>query len=85
MRMLLLPIVGILLLASGVARAQGVVLPLPPQDQQKITAQLGAGVVGNALPSVPIDNPAIYFPLQNTAPTYQVTAGPNTVTLRLLG
>ncbi|MDO8433470.1 MAG: hypothetical protein Q7S58_13785 [Candidatus Binatus sp.] len=72
-------------MAAGMARAQGVVLPLPPDDQQKITAQLGPGVVGNALPSVPIDNPSIYFPLQNSAPTYQVTAGPNTGKTQSLG
>lgn len=45
---------GILLLASGTARAQGVVLSLPPDDQQKITTVLGQGVVGVALPSNPI-------------------------------
>lgn len=77
--------IGVVLLAAGMARAQGVVLPLPPDDQQKITAQLGPGVVGNALPSVPIDNPSIYFPLQNSAPTYQVTAGPNTGKTQSLG
>ncbi len=58
--------------------ADGVVLPLPPEDQQEITARLGSGVVGQALPSNPITNPAIYFPLQERALTYLVTAGPNT-------
>jgi hypothetical protein len=46
--------ISVLLLASGLARAQGVVLPLPSSDQQKITAHLGSGVVGAALPSQPI-------------------------------
>lgn len=73
------------LLVAGTARAQGVVLPLPPQDQQKITAQLGPGVVGMALPSQPILNPSSLFPLQNTAMTYQVTAGPNAGNTQSLG
>jgi len=42
---------GFQLLVSGLARAQGVVLPLPAQDQQNITALLGPGIVGAALPS----------------------------------
>ena len=77
---------GLLLLASGSVCAQGVVLPLPPEDQQNITAQLGSGVVGIALPSQPISDPSVYFPLQEKAQNYQVVAGPlagNTQTLGL--
>lgn len=85
MKTIVSSILGILLLGSGSALAQGVVLPLPAADQQKLTAQLGAGVVGNALPSLPITDPTIYFPLQNTTPTYQVTAGPNTGQTQTLG
>lgn len=68
---------GFLLLAARSADAQGVVLPLPSADQQKITAQLGPGVVGAALPSKPISDPTIFFPLQNSNPIYQITAGPH--------
>jgi hypothetical protein len=75
----------VLLLATRSAHAQGVVLPLPPEDQQMISAQLGAGVVGNALPSAPIQDASIYFPLQERAPTYQVTAGPNAGNTQTLG
>ncbi len=64
-------------------RALVVVLPLPPDDQQKITAQLGPGVVGNALPSKTIQDPSVYFPLQDKALTYQVTGGPNSGTQTL--
>src|SRR3984957_20985844 len=64
MRMLVTVTLGILLLASESARAQGVVLPLPPEDQQNITAQLGAGVVGAALASSPTNDPSAYYPLQ---------------------
>src|SRR6266849_7333770 len=85
MRILVTLTLSALMLATGAARAQSVVLPLPPTDQQKITAQLGPGVVGIALPSKPIDDPSIYFPLQNSAPTYQVTAGPNAGNTQSLG
>jgi hypothetical protein len=77
---------GFLLLTAKSARAQGVVLPLPTEDQQMISAQLGPGIVGKALPSTPIEDPSIYFPLQEKASIYQVTAGPNagnTQTFRL--
>ena len=56
---------GLLLLASGSVCAQGVVLPLPPEDQQNITAQFGPNVVGAALPSQPIADPSLYFPRWN--------------------
>ena len=75
----------VLLLGTRSARAQGVILPLPPQDQQMISAQLGPGVVGNALPSTPIQDASIYFPLQERAPTYQVTAGRNAGNTQTLG
>jgi hypothetical protein len=68
------------------ARGDGTVLPLPPEDQQEITAKLGPGVVGAALPSKPIEDASVYFPLQEKAPSYQVTAGSkagNTQTLKL--
>lgn len=76
---------GVLVLASGSARADGVVLSLSPDDQQKITAQLGPGVVGNALPSKTIQDPSVYFPLQDKALTYQVTGGPNSGNMQTLG
>jgi hypothetical protein len=68
---------GILLLASGSARANGVVLALPPEDQQRIAAQLGPVVVGNALPCKPIGDVSAYFPLTNRSLTYQIASGPN--------
>jgi hypothetical protein len=68
---------GLLFLTSGAARAQGVVLPLPPEDQQRIAAQLGSGVVGNAVPSLPISDVSTYFPLTNRSLTYQIASGPN--------
>ena len=85
MRILISMSLGLLLLASGSARAQGVVLPLPQQDQQNITAQLGPGVVGNALPSSPIDDPSVYFPLREKSQQYQVVAGRHAGTVQTLG
>ena len=61
--------------SSALLRAEDVILPLSDEDQQRITAQLGPGVVGKALPSKPIGDASVYFPLQNRVLTYQVTAG----------
>lgn len=74
-----------LLLVSGTARAQGVVLPLPPEDQQNIAAQLGQGVVGQALPSSPINDPTVYFPLQEKSQQFRVVAGPHAGAVQTLG
>ena len=57
MRTLLIGMLGILLLGSQPVRADGVVLQLPPEDQQALTAKLGPGVVGKALPSNPSRTP----------------------------
>jgi hypothetical protein len=43
-----------------------------------ITSQLGRGVVGEALPSRPIEDASIYFPLRDTALINEVVGGPNT-------
>ena len=80
-RTLMLALLGSIVLAAvplaRVAAADGPVLPLPPEDQQDITAQLGPGVVGQALPSAPITDVSLYFPLQDRVLTYQVTSGKN--------
>jgi hypothetical protein len=68
---------GFILTASGYARAQGVVLPVPAADQAKLDAQLGPGVVGAALPSQPISDPTVFFPLKSEPLQYLVTAGKN--------
>jgi hypothetical protein len=76
---------GVLLIASGSARADGVVLLRPLDDQQEITAELGASVVGYALPNKPIGDASTYFLLQEKAAIYQVTAGPNSGKTQTLG
>ena len=68
---------GALLLSAQAARAQDVIPSLAPEDQQLINSRLGAGVIGKALPSKPIDDVARYFPLQQESWTYQVITGPN--------
>jgi hypothetical protein len=82
----ILNLVAILLpLANGIAIAQGVTLQLPPQDQQNIVAQLGPGVVGTAVPSQPINDPPLYFPLQSGTHKFQVVAGRKAGTIQTLG
>jgi hypothetical protein len=67
-----------LVLSAGQARAQGTVLPLPPSDQEKLAANLGAGVVGAALPSETIGDVSAYFPLNEKTFVFRVTSGSNT-------
>jgi hypothetical protein len=83
-RKLITVILGVLVLAAGLARADNVVLPLPPEDQQVIITKLGP-IVGKALPSKPIDDVSIYFPLQEKMAYYQVMAGPNAGNTQRLG
>jgi hypothetical protein len=75
---LALPCVVILSAARSTPAADGVVLPLPAADVEQITARLGSGVVGQPLPSVPIGDPSLYFPLQERVAKYRVTTGDHT-------
>ena len=83
-RATLIVVLGVSLLATQIAQAQGLALPLPPDDQQMITAKLGP-MVGKALPSKPIEDVSVYFPLQERAAKYHVTAGPNAGNTQTLG
>ncbi len=67
------------------AAAGGPVLPLPDADRQRIDTLLGLGVVGGALPSQPIADPSVYFPLQERSPRYLVTGGPKAGASQALG
>jgi hypothetical protein len=84
MRKLVTVMLGTLMLAAGLARADNAVLPLSSEDQQMINAKLGS-IVGKALPSKPIGDVSVYFPLQEKAANYQVTAGPNAGNTQRLG
>jgi hypothetical protein len=50
----MLPMLPWIFMMAGAAQAQGLVLPLSSDDQQASTDNLGAGVVGDALPSATI-------------------------------
>lgn len=65
------------ILSASTAFAQGVVLPLPAEDTQRINTMLGPGVLGSPVPSKPLTDGNTYFPLQNKTLTYQVTSGKN--------
>ena len=87
-RHVVLALVVLWVVSVGRASAQGVVLPLPAEDSQRINSMLGPGVVGNPVSSKPIADGTAYFPLQAKTLTYQVTSGKNagnTQTLALLG
>ena len=84
MRKLITVTLGVLVLAVGLACADNVALPLPPEDQQMITTKLGS-IVGKALLSKPIEDVSVYFSLQEKAAFYQVTAGPNAGNTQRLG
>ena len=75
-----MPTIALILLAllarTPSASAQATALPLPDADQQVIATMLGAGVVGQALPSQPIDDVSVYFPLAERTRSFQVTSGP---------
>ncbi|MGO9450584.1 MAG: hypothetical protein ACLQDV_05980 [Candidatus Binataceae bacterium] len=77
MRKVTLLLVAFCIANVGTVLAQGVVLPLPPGDLQRINSMLGPGVVGSPVPSKPIVDATAYFPLQQKTLTYQVTSGKN--------
>lgn len=66
-----------LALSGATSAAAGPVLELPAADRQMIDSLLGAGVVGKALPSEPITDASVYFPLVEKTATYSVTSGKN--------
>jgi len=53
------------------------VLPLSPEDQKTLAEQLGADVVGEPLPSKPIDDSKSLFSLAHEPVTYRFTSGRN--------
>jgi hypothetical protein len=76
-RITLVTTLCLIVLALTKVQAQDVVLPLPLDDQQIIAKQLGASVVGDALPSKPIDEPSALFPFHHEAISYRFTSGKN--------
>jgi len=84
-RHVVLALVVLCVVSIGRASAQGVVVPLPAEDSQRINSMLGPGVVGNPVPSKPIADGTVYFPLQAKTLTYQVTSGKNAGNTQTLG
>ena len=69
--------IALLMLAvSSGAAAQSAdqVVPLSDADRAQLDALLGKGVVGEALPSAPLQNPQSYLPRHGRTMTYQVIA-----------
>jgi len=50
---------------------------LSPNDRKAIVKLLGPDVVGDAVPSKPIDDPSTLFPFHNNASSYRFTSGKN--------
>ncbi len=77
-RIMLMTITCLVILTSTDTGAGNVVLSLPPDDQQIIVKHLGAQVVGDAVPSKPIDDPTVLFPFHHEQRIYRFTSGRNT-------
>ena len=62
-----------LIISSGAsAQSAGPIIPLSDADRGQLDALLGKVVVGEALPSAPLENPASYLPRLGRTLTYQV-------------
>ncbi len=75
---------AVLLLSLAVclaATAQGPVIPLADADLIQLDALLGKGVVGEALPSAPLESPAAYLPRYGRTLTYRVVTPGETPTM----
>jgi hypothetical protein len=75
-RAALLALLALAAVRVGTAAADPV-LPLPAEDADEITKNLGDGVVGRALPAPVITDATAYFPLVERTLVYRVTVGTN--------
>src|ERR1700752_5403375 len=69
--------IGLSLTLPTLLWAADPVLPLPTTDRKILVAQLGADVVGEPLPSRPIDDPDRLFSFVHIPVTYRFTSGKN--------
>jgi hypothetical protein len=60
--------------SGAAAQSAGPVIPLSDADRAQLDALLGPGVVGEALPSAPLESPASWLPRLGRTLTYQVVA-----------
>jgi hypothetical protein len=63
---------AILALSACIGARADTAVPLPAADKAQLEALLGAGVVGEALPSSPLGAVETYVPAKGSAITYQV-------------
>lgn len=54
------------------AAAEGAVIPLPSADREEIEKLLGAGVVGDPQPAMPLGSPESFLPPKGSSMSYQV-------------
>ena len=57
-----IPLLMLTICSGAVAQSAGPVIPLSDADRVQLDALLGKGVVGEALPSAPLEGPASYLP-----------------------
>jgi hypothetical protein len=77
LRITLVLILCLAVLLSSKGRSAIVLLQLPTKDQELIIKHLGAKIVGDAVRSEPIEDPAALFPFSDKRGTYQFTSGKN--------
>lgn len=58
--------------SGAAAQSAGPIVPLSDADRGQLDALLGKSVVGEALPSAPLESPASYLPRHGRTLTYQV-------------
>jgi len=61
-----------LTVSGAAAQSTGAVISLSDADRGQLDALLGKGVVGEALPSAPLEDPGSYLPRHGRTLTYQV-------------
>jgi hypothetical protein len=76
-RMIFAGTIGLSLTLPILVWAGDPLLPLPTADRKILVEQLGADVVGEPLPSRPIDDPNIFFSFVHRPVTYRFTSGRN--------
>lgn len=67
-----IPLLLLAVCSGAAAQTAGPVVPLSDADRGQLDALLGKGVVGEALPSAPLDAPTSYLPRHGRTLTYQV-------------
>jgi hypothetical protein len=67
-----IPVLMLTVCSGALAQSAGLVIPLSDADRSQLDALLGKGVVGEALPSAPLERSTSYLPRHGRTLTYQV-------------